>query len=61
MFGKERDDCFRGEGGKTVEERLAEAALREELRERGRKCGVEGRYLSVEDYDPVLRWHCRLE
>jgi hypothetical protein len=61
MCGKERDDCFEGGLEKSVEERLAEAALREELRERGRKCGVEGRYLRVEDYDPVLRWHCRLE
>ncbi len=61
MYGKERDDCFEGEGRQAVEERLAEAALREELRERGRPCGAEGRYLKVDDYDPVLRWHCRLD
>jgi hypothetical protein len=61
MSAKERDDCFESDGGKTVEERLAEAALREELRERGRRCGAEGRYLRVDDYDPVLRWHCRLD
>jgi hypothetical protein len=61
MFGKERDDCFESGPEKAVEERLAEAALREELRARQRPVGAEGRYLRVEDYDPVLRWHCRLE
>lgn len=61
MCGKERDDCFEGEGGKPVEERLAEAAVREELRARQKMVAAEGRYLRVEDYDPVLRWHCRLE
>jgi hypothetical protein len=43
MSGKERGDCFKNDGGKTVEERLAEAALREELRERGRPCGASVR------------------
>ena len=61
MCGKERDDCFEGGDGKAVEEKLAETAVREDLRARQRPVGVEGRYLRVEDYDPVLRWHCRVD
>ena len=57
MSENNRSDCFRE---KSVEERLAERALKEEaldlrladLRVRSYKC--------VDEYDPVLRAHCRL-
>lgn len=55
MFG-EPDDCSE----KELEERLAEAARVAELAEVARVVGVEGRYREVDEYDPVLRWHCRL-
>jgi hypothetical protein len=53
MSGNNRSDCFRE---KSVEERLAERALREEVVD----LRVQS-YRTVEEYDPVLRSHCRLE
>ena len=48
-------------GQMTVEERLAQAALQDRLKEARRMVGDEGRYEDVGEYDPVLRSHCRLD
>ena len=43
----------------SLEERMAEAAFPDRLMAEARVLR-EQRYRSVLDYDPVLRWHCRL-
>jgi hypothetical protein len=53
MSGNNRSDCFSGE---SVEERLAERTLSEAVAD----LRVIS-YRTVDEYDPVLRSHCRLE
>ena len=53
-----RRDWFEVED--SLAEKLAEGALRDRLAAGARNVGDEGRYEGVEEYDPVLRSHCRL-
>ena len=57
----ENDPGDYSERGLSVEERLAAAELRDRLKTAARPAGAEGRYRGVQEYDPVLRWHCRLD
>ena len=58
---KVRDGFCEGEADlEAVEERLAELAVRRALWEWGRVAEGEV-YGGVEEYDPVLRSHCRLK
>lgn len=59
MPEKERSGWFERE--KSVEERLAESARREEVEAHTGQRGAQRRYPHVGEYDPVLRWHCRLD
>ena len=54
-----RNDCY--DDGKSVEVRLAQADLRDRLGALQRVVPGEGGYRNVDQYDPVLRSHCRLD
>jgi hypothetical protein len=60
MSGNVQNDCF-GDRKKSVEERLAEADLRDRPSSAERYVRAEGGYRNVDQYDPVLRSHCRLD
>ena len=61
MWANVRKDCFSSFSEKSVEVRLAEAALREQVWALQRTNAGERGYLNVDQYDPVLRAHCRLD
>jgi len=59
MTGVEGEDFFESEAD-SVEDRLAERLLKGRIWEWGRAAETGDVYQGVEEYDPVLRSHCRL-